>query len=63
MKREEIRWHHFKSYGLPSKEKGGRAMSKIWSGVAGAVRALAVKGAGFRSIGFMFAPKVPNALK
>ncbi len=38
-------------------------MSKIWSGVAGAVRALAVKGAGFKSVGIIYAPKVPNALK
>lgn len=38
-------------------------MSKIWLGVAGAVRALAVKGSGFRSIGLAYAPKVPNMLK
>ena len=31
--------------------------------LAGAVRVLAVKGAGFRSVGFAYAPKVPNALK
>ena len=38
-------------------------MSKVWSSVANAVRAFAVKGAGFRSIGIAYAPKVPDALK
>lgn len=38
-------------------------MSKIWSSVANLVRAFAVKGAGFRSIGMAYTPKVPDALK
>lgn len=38
-------------------------MSKIWSSVANMVRTFAVKGAGFRSIGVAYAPKLPDALK
>ena len=38
-------------------------MSKIWLCVAKMVRAFAVKGAGLRSIGAAYAPKVPDALK
>ena len=38
-------------------------MSKFWSSVANLVSAFAVKGAGFRSIGFAYAPEVPETLK
>ncbi len=38
-------------------------MNKMWNAVANVVRAFAVKGAGFRSIGIAYAPKIPDSLK